>query len=49
MTVDELYDLIGELSCDNGGKEVKIVSDKDSGSYLCISEGNGKVKIIASL
>ena len=49
MTVSQLIDLLWELKEEDLQKEVKIVSDKDSGSYLCISEGNGKVRVLTDL
>jgi hypothetical protein len=49
MTVNELYDLISELSCNEGEKELKIVVDEHAGGFLCTDEGNGKVKIIANI
>ena len=49
MTISQLIDLLWEVKEEDLQKEVKIVSDVDSGSYLCINEGNGKVRILTDL
>ena len=48
MTVSQLKELLENLPCNDIDKEVKIVNDPDSGSYLCTDEGNGRVKIIVA-